>query len=217
MMLERLEQTPPLFPLEFFSLRADVAHAKQAPSGRVLRRSFLLPSTASLLGEESFAEVALAWSFEGIFVGVFVEKPFEEASYPQFAASDALELFFDTRDLKSAGFMTRFCHHFVVLPQAVQGIRVQELTHFRTEDTHPLCDPQEISIEATFEKRAYALQLFFPSNVLHGYDPHAFERLGFTYRLHRCGGRPQHFAVSSEHFQIEQQPRLWASLYLQKE
>lgn len=208
---EHLEECPALVPLEFFALEGKLRYSKTAPSSKVMRRSFLLPDTSEWLAEEHFADVALAWNEGGIFINVFVDKAFEEAFYPRFSDGDAIELFFDTRDLKAAGFATRFCHQFVFLPQAVQGIQAQEITHFRTEDSHTLCEAAELQISTEFEKKQYSLQIFIPSTCLHGFDPSSFDRIGFTYRLHRFKGVPQNFALSSGHFSLEQHPRLWAS------
>ncbi len=176
-----------------------------------MRGRYLLPNTSEWLAEEHFADVALGWNESGLFVDLFVDKAFEEALYPRFEEGDAVELFFDTRDLKTAGFATRFCHQFLFLPQAVQGIQAQELTHFRTEDMHPLCDPADLQLTAEFGKKNYELQIFIPAHCLHGYDPTSFDRIGFTYRIHRYKGAPQHFSLSSQHFTLEQHPRLWAS------
>jgi hypothetical protein len=208
------DEMPALTPLDFFNLTADVKHA--STEQRVSLRTHRLPSTSELLAESRFAEMAFGWNEEGLLLSVYVEKSFEEAEYPQFSEGDALELFFDTRDLKTAGFLTRFCHHFLILPQEVQGIRALELTRFRTEDSHPLCDPSEIQVTSTMTQDTYELHLFFPAHCLHGYDPVNMDRLGFTYRLHRKGGKPQHFSVSSRDFSIEQHPRLWGSLKLIK-
>ncbi len=192
MSLDALEAMPALAPLDFFSFAAAARYSKAPPSSKLFKRSFLLPDTSEMLGEERFADVALCWNEEGIIVEAFIEQAFEEANYPRFSEGDALELFIDTRDLKTAGFITRFCHHFVILPQEVQGIRALEITHFRTEDAHPHCDPSELHVEAEYDKTAYKLHVHIPSSCLHGYDPAYFDRLGFTYRLHRTRGTPQH-------------------------
>jgi hypothetical protein len=213
---DSLEQCPPLAPLEFFSLEGEWNYSKTAPSSKLMRQKFLLPDTSEWLGEEHFADVAVAWNEGGLFIDVFVEKPFEEAIYPRFSEGDAVELFFDTRDLKTAGFPTRFCHQFVFLPQAVQGIQAQEVTHFRTEDTHPLCDASELQLSSEIGKKNYEMQIFIPAACLHGFDPKSFDRIGFNYRIHRYKGVPQHFALSSQHFSIEQHPRLWASFKFTK-
>lgn len=211
MNVEVLEKLPSLLPLEFFSIEAQLYFSKSPPSLKTMRRNYLLPDASEWLGEESFADVAIAWNGAGLFVAVFVDQAFEESLYPRFSEGDAFELFLDTRDLKTAGFATRFCHQFVFLPQTVQGIQAQELTHFRTEDTHPLCDASELQVSTEFSKKSYEMQIFIPAQCLHGYDPSSFERIGLTYRIHRAKGAPQHFSLSSQHFTLEQHPRLWAT------
>jgi hypothetical protein len=219
MTVELFENAPPLLPLEFFSLSCSIRHGVYSltePSMRKMRSNYLLPGTAELLGEEKFAEVALLWNEEGISVEAFIDKSFEEAFFPLYSKGDAIELFFDTRDLKTAGFATRFCHQFVILPQAVQEIQALETTRFRTEDTHTLCDPSDIAVQTDFRDDSYSVRILIPADCLHGYDPKSYDRIGFTYRIHRYGGAPQHFAVSSEHFALEQAPRLWASATMTK-
>lgn len=214
MILDALETMPALAPLDFYCLSTPIRYGKAA--SKPLKSSYLLPSTSSLLAEEAFSDVAMAWSEEGVVVEVFVHKPFEEAQYPRYQEGDALELFIDTRDLKTAGFATRFCHHFVILPQEVQGIRALEITRFRTEDSHPLCDPNELQVKSDFEKKCYWMQVFIPSSCLHGYDPSGMNRMGFTYRISRFKAEPQHFAIRSQDWAIDQNPKLWASLTLEK-
>ncbi|MFI5333651.1 MAG: hypothetical protein ACHQT8_00615 [Chlamydiales bacterium] len=206
--MDLLERIEPLFPLDFFALSFEIVHAK------AFRRLTRLPQSASFLAEESFADLEMGWNEAGLLLTLIVHKAFDECFFPKFTEGDALELFIDTRDMKSAGFLTRFCHHFLILPQQVGEIRVQELTHFRTEDTHPLCDPDEIKVEAKFGKREYQLQITIPSNCLHGYDPTSFNRLGVSYRVHRFKGLPQHFSPSSKYYHVEQEAALWGSATL---
>ena len=211
MHFENLETLPPLAPLEFFSIEGKLCFSKSPLSSKMMRRDFMLADTSEWLGEEHFADVAITWNHSGLFFNVFVNKPFEEACYPRFSEGDAIEFFIDTRDLKNAGFMTRFCHHFLFLPQSVQGVQAQELTHFRTEDTHLLCDAEDLQVKTEFAKKSYEMQIVIPSHCLHGYDPSSFERIGLTYRIHRFKGKPQHFSLRSQHFALEQHPRFWAT------
>jgi hypothetical protein len=175
-----------------------------------------LPSTHRLTHEELFAKVAMGWNEEGVAAHLQVSQPASESSYPEIERGDSVELFFDTRDLKSAGFNTRFSHHFFFLPQSVEGVAKGEKTHFRTEDSHPLCDPQELYCQTQLKKNDYSMKIFIPTQCLYGYDPKQFDRLGFTYRINRHGGKPQHFAVVSQDYQIDQQPSLWGSIKLVK-
>ena len=216
---------------------------------------------------------------EGIELQVVVNQPVQECFYPDVSRGDGIELFFDTRDVKTSGYNTRFCHHFFFLPEAVDGHQAGELTRFRTEDVHDLCDPNELKIKsreaiaklpaaqnrpfdascrgggsstppsmseppphepakpvlargvkiidfslaASFattsqtSSRGYSLQIFIPSQCLYGYDPDQFDRMGFSYRLNRYRGDPQHFSAVTDEYQIEQQPSLWSSVQLVRE
>lgn len=188
-----------LSPSDFFSLSVEIPHGKFA------KKVGALPDTSDLFPEESFGEISLAWHLEGMSVFASVNKKLESPE------EDYLELFFDTRDLKTAGFTTRFSHHFLLYPQESAS---REATHFRTEDIHPLCDSSDLEVSFRIEKDSYQLEAFIPAHCLHGYDPIAFDRLGFNYRLNRAKGEPQHFALSSKFFTIEQHPSLWATLKL---
>ncbi|OGN53456.1 MAG: hypothetical protein A2Y28_02675 [Chlamydiae bacterium GWC2_50_10] len=203
-----LESVPPLLPVDFFRLSLGVPYVKREPF-----KGALLPDTSALLNEEPFAQVFLGWSEEGVSLLVKVNQPFQESFYPDYAKGDSMEFFFDTRDVKSAGYATGFCHHFILLPQPAYGIRVQEVTHFRSEESHPLCDPDLIEVESDMGRKHYEMKIFFPSAALHGFDPVQCPRLGFTYKLNRYQGAPQHFTLSSVLYNIGQQSSLWASLH----
>ena len=58
----------------------------------------------------------------------------------------------------------------------------------------------------------YQMQIFLPSEALHGYDPKVFEKLGFAFRINRSGGDPMHFPLCSDQFEIGLHPSLWSSL-----
>lgn len=200
-----------LNPVNFFALSCDCHYLAK----RELPPSFsshALPSTHALTHEESFAKVAIGWHEEGIALQIQVNRAVSRSTYPAVEQGDSVELFFDTRDVKTSGFNTRFCHHFFFLPESVEGISKGEKTHFRTEESHPLCDPQELECQVQVRKKDYLMKIFIPSHCLVGYDPKQFNRLGFTYRINRLGGEPQHFSVLSQEYQMDQQPSLWASL-----
>ncbi len=174
----------------------------------------MFPSLCELHGEEPFATVSMGWTEEGIDLLLDVHVPFEECFYPKYAQGDSVELFFDTRDVKTAGYATKFCHHFLLLPQQVQGIQKLELTHFRSEDAHLLADPDAIELEVEFSSKGYRMRAHFSKDALCGFDPNVCDRLGFTYKVNRAQGGMQHFSVSSHTYTIAQQPSLWASLRL---
>lgn len=204
-----------LNPVHFFALSCDCHHLSkkdQIPS--FIHNA--LPSTHLLTDEESFAKIAIGWHEEGIALNIQVNRSAVQSFYPHVEQADSVELFFDTRDMKSAGFNTRFCHHFFFLPQPIEGVSKGEKTHFRTEDSHSLCDSQALHCQTQLKKNDYQMKIFIPIQCLYGYDPQQFDRLGFTYRINRFKGKPQHFAVVSQDYQIDQQPSLWGSLKLIK-
>lgn len=213
-----MENFVPITPINFFQISADCHRVETGfpkLSGSRLRK-YQLPDMSQLCHEFSFAEIAMGWNQEGIEIQASVSQPYRQARFPDVSRGDSLELFFDTRDVKTSGFNTRFCHHFYFLPEAVEGHMAGEITRFRTEDTHELCDPAELKLKPQLKSDGYVLHIFIPSHCLFGYDPEQFDRLGFAYRVNRADGPPQHFCVVSDDYQIEQQPSLWSSIRLVK-
>lgn len=207
MTIDLLGEMSPVVPLECFAVRCELLYASNQPSVAVMRRDFLLPSTSRLLNESSFAEVGVAWNEQAIYCDVFLHKSLDP--------TDKIELFFDTRDLKTVSFTHRFCHHFLILPQTtVDETPAQEITTFRTEDKHLLCLPEDIKLEVLDNRKSYVIRVIIPAYCLHGYDPKQFPRIAMNYRLCEQGRCYQHF--SSSHPLIEQQPRYWASCLLAK-
>lgn len=202
-----------LHPVNFFALAWDcpvLPKPGTIPTGK----AYTLPTTDVLCNEKNFAKVAIGWHTEGLSFFIEVNSPYKKAVFPQVEQGDSVELFIDTRDLKAAGFNTRFCHHFYFLPEPVEGHEAGEMTRFRTEDRHPYCDAQLLTSQVEKKARGYTMHVFIPAACLHGYDPKQFERLGFTYRINRFGNDSQHWSVVSQEYQIDQQPALWGSIRL---
>lgn len=208
------EQLDPLLPIDFFSVSWQMPKGSRVASGRLFSKTPPLPDLTGYLSEEKFAEVYFVWDDTGLSGKVVFQKPFEHSSFPSYQDGDSVEIFIDTRDMKQAGWATRFCHHFVFLGHAVQDIEAQEMTRFRSEDAHPLCDASLLEVKAVYGKDDFSLTFFIPAVCLHGFDPGAFPRIGMTYRINRYKGLPQHFSVSSSYFDIMQHPSLWSSVRL---
>ena len=215
-----MDDLQPILPVNFFQIGALIP---SLPSGKGgfqidthLFSQYLLPDTSFLCREETFAKVAMGWSKGGIEVAVQAEASSLRCSYPNLSSGDSVEIMIDTRDVKTSGYNTRFCHHFFFLPEAINGVQAGEITRFRTEDTHELCDPNELQVQMKKHADGYLLKIFIPASCLHGYDPEQFDRLRFTYRINSSTHSEQHFSVVSAEFQIEQQPSLWASLQLRR-
>ncbi len=201
-----------LSPISFFQLRADAHHLTKEMGDPA---KYLLPDTSALCNEIPFAEVSMGWNEEGIHFHLLSRRPFIRSVYPSIQKGDSFEVFIDTRDMKSASFNTRFCHHFFCLPSPTdEEIQAGEITRFRTEDAHELCSPKELIVRSELFKKGYALDFIIPKQCLHGYEPEQFNRLGMTYRVNSYGANPQHFSASSQDYPIEQGPSLWSSVRL---
>lgn len=214
--LKTLLAMPGHFPSDFFSFSFN-AEFVEKESDFGAKKRFALPDTSPFLAERGFASFFLGWNYNGLFFASEVDKPYEKSLLPSYQSGDALELFIDTRDIKSAGFVSRFCHHLLILPQPVDGVQSKELTRFRfEEDSHPLPDPNFLKVDCDLHKKSYLLKVFIPAEILHGFDPKSFNRLGFTLCLHQVAGDPQHFALSEQGSSLEQHPALWPSFHLKQ-
>lgn len=207
------EDFPALSPVQFFGLTAECQFIRGSLKPE---KAYLLPSTSDLLNEEPFADLYSAWNFEKLYFHIEVHRPFQKVMEADFRKGDSVELFIDTRDLKTRGVITQFCHHYVIYPIETQNYFGREITRFRNEDTHRLCHPEDLLITPELRDNSYALSIEIPARCLHGYDPLSFSRIGFTYRINRYEGASQHFAVSSEEYIIEQHPATWGTLKLLK-
>ncbi|MEZ5314976.1 MAG: hypothetical protein R3E91_02020 [Chlamydiales bacterium] len=197
--------------MDFFQIRANCLY------GKTISKQHLLPNLSQIYGLSFFADLYMGWSEEGISIEVEMTERFNQPKFPDFKIADSIELFYDTRDIKTTGYNTRFCHHFYFLPEPVENngswVQAGEITKFRNEDKHELSDQDNLKIKKIKNGQ---FRIFIPSKSLYGYDPLQFPRLGFTYRINRLNNDSQCFSADDRHFMIEQQPSLWASLRLVK-
>ena len=211
----------PITPINFFQLRLECHRLPPVKGSQFALstknyKTYLLPDTAVLTNESPFCSIAAGWSRDGIEIYASIDTPYTRSFHPQIQKGDSFEICIDTRDVKTSGYNTRFCHHFFFLPEAVEGQHAGEITKFRTEDAHELCNPQDLIVESTIKRGSYLLQCFIPSHCLIGYDPEQFDRIGMTYRMNRFGGDPQQLAVLAAEYKYEEQPSLWSSVRLLK-
>jgi hypothetical protein len=204
------EEVPALSPLSFFSFKIPCFYSKSS----LLGKKHLLPSFSDWLEEEEFAKVFFAWNEEELILNAEVQTSYETSAFPDYRKGDCIELFIDTRDLKQKTTVGRFCHHFVFFPEKVLNAFGREVTRFRADDMHPLCNPDDFMVEAEILPSHYRIHVQIPKNCLTEYDPKGLPRIGFAYQIHRCGQPSQHFNISSFEMEIEDNPHLWATLKL---
>ncbi len=210
----------PLNPIDFFAIGFD---CRYFPSARLdfLASRYELPNLSEFHGQGSNNKVALGWNEKGLFCTVDFAKQ-GELFYPDFRSGDSVELFIDTRDVKSSSRISRFCHHFFFLREPLEapsGEKVQagEITRFRGEEGRPLAESSLFEIEVKKRLRGYLMAIFIPKEALFGFAPEEFDRMGFNYRINQSEEEPHFFSASDLDFPVENQPSLWASSRLTKE
>jgi len=174
--------------------------------GKFEKRHFL-PKLCELMGEEFFADVAAGWSETGLHLLIQAECSMHE--------SNSVELFIDTKNLKTAKTTHRFQHHFLFYPERHEGIQAKEITSFRTEDRHPLAHSDELEIKTKVTAKGYEMTLFIPEKCLVGNLPEMGGAMGFTYRINRDKYSSQHFGLS-DNSKFEIYPYMWPSVKLVK-
>ena len=199
-----LKELKPFPPAAFFDMHLSIPRGDEKNPFKKKKSTFL--SSAILTGKKKDITLALVWTPNGLFAEAEIHSSLEDG--------DQLELFIDTRDLKTCHVITTFCHHFVFDPMKEEG---KEVTRFRGEDRHPLADPSLFFIQTVSKQKMYRLNIGMPKEVLYGYDPLEFNRVGFTYRFHKKNGEKDDLYLSSHFFFIEKHPSLWTSLRLTEE
>ena len=198
-------------PAQFFFRQELACHYKQDG----LIKKHLLADLTSFLDEEAFASVKMGWDETGLFWDIVVQTEKVSVSYPDIEAGDSIELFIDTRNVVQAKTTHRFCHHFYFLPEAIEGHTKGEITRFRTDESHPLCDADLLECEIEKKQKQYKAAIFIPSRCLVGYVGERGARIGFCYRINRFQKHSQHFNLSSQHVRLEYVPYLWSTVHLQ--
>ncbi len=206
------ENFPNIKILNFFDIAIDVE--KYRSKAKFFSKKYLLRSFSSLLDEEQFAKVYMAYDKKGLYFIFDVKTTFTKAFFPDYRKGDSVEIFIDTRSLKTKGYITKFCHHFVFFPEDVKGYKAREITRFRAEDMHVIADPKDLKVDSIIKPKSYMLDIYIPDFCLTGFDLADIDHLSFTYKINRYQMPAQHFCVSSNEHQIEKSPHLWAKLNL---
>ncbi len=202
-----------------------------APCGRVegfprakgrlldLPESSALPDLGALEGAGSWAKGRAGWNAAGLgFAFEVLEKGGPISPAPERASGlDGVQLWIDTRDTRNVHRATRFCHRFAatLVPAAGRslGVEVARKPIARAIADAPLAPLAEVQARAERTVSGWRLELFFPADCLHGFDPETNRRLGFSYQVTDPDRGDQYFGVGRE-FPVGEDPSLWATLEL---
>ncbi len=178
---------------------------------------FLVPDLTGIDGKTPFADVYMAWNHQGVYVAVEtngLSATQVDTDHP--LRGDGLQIWIDTRDVRTASRGSRYCHHFCFWPGVESekpGGRQFRLRRARAQAR--LCDADQLHVASRVSKSGYCLELHILKSALTGFDPDENNRLGFTYLLKdRKLGRQ--FWTADETLPVSYDPSLWGTAELVK-
>lgn len=208
-----LDEIPSIPPLSFFKVQTAFHRLHDEKEAIKLSKKYRLSSLSEMLYEEEFADVFIGWNSDGIACNVVVHEEFSDCFSPDFHKGDAFELCISTRAQKTS-HMNKYCHRFYFLPKEKEGVQFAEVTKLRFEDMRPLATKQSIQMDVTFKSSSYSIYAFISKDALYSYDPENFNKLLFSYTVHRHKEPAQYFSFSEKNVKNILNPNLWAEVNL---
>ncbi len=182
-----------------------------------------LPDLAGLDGRVPFAEVRVAWNEHGLAFQFLIHGKDEPSvgDITRVLLSDRVSIWIDTRDARTGHRASRTCHQFHFLPTG-EGPDRDEPAFVPMKINRATADaslPDEDTVPFRFHRQVdgYRLEVFLPAEVLTGFDPEQFPRLGFHYLVRDQEKGEQSLSVASGEFPVAEDPSLWSTLELRKE
>ena len=178
-----------------------------------------LPDLKQLDDGTLWADVRLAWNAKGLGITVVAQGVSAQQLADHRPEGFAVAQFWvDTRDTRNVSRATRFCHRFDVRLERGESrgrlhAQVVQRPIARAVADAPLCGSEEMPVRVELSRTGWLLELFLPSQVMHGFDPDTNRRLGFAYHLADSIREDQFVGVGRE-FPIGENPSLWATLEL---
>jgi len=178
-----------------------------------------LPFPGALREPTPWAEVRAAWNDNGLGFSIEVSGRKGALAYETLdpEKADSVHLWIDTRDTRDIHRASRYCHGFKVgvysTPSGlVKSIPLQEPIR-RASQNAPIADRELIATRAARTSDGYRLEIFFPAEALHGFDPDENRRLGFFYRVTHPKRGSLYLALDKT-FPVAEDPSLWCTLEL---
>ncbi len=186
-----------------------------------------LPFFGELQGATAFADVRMAWTEEALIWQVEVagkqQEYWSRSTHPD--ASDGLQVFLDTRDVKQVQRGTQFCHRLVFpLPpprqrvrKGISGSREIEPVQLDLEGARgqpARIAPSDMLGIASLRPDGYRLTAAVRATALTGLDQTAGARLGFFYIVRDREFGAQYWSLSDEYTRLADDPSLWGTVDL---
>ena len=157
--------------------------------GATLDEAYRLANLTDLETPREGVDFRIAWNEKGIafWLTVFGKKqsPWCRASKPE--DSDGLQIWIDTRNIKTVHRAGRFCHRFYFLPGGdgpdLQKPCVGVLPINRAREPHGPVHENQLAVISEIQSNGYLLQGAISAEALTGFDPTEHTAIGFTYAV----------------------------------
>ena len=179
-----------------------------------------LPDLGELEGRASWARAFVGYNASGLGVAFEVlDKAGPISPLPgQASGVDGVQVWIDTRDTRNVHRANEVLSS-LSLPRscpARDGRSRSRSPRSRSPGPSPMprwWRPGSVQGRAERTLSGWRLELFFPSDSLHGFDPETNRRLGFYYQVTDPDRGDQFLGVGRE-FPVGEDPSLWATLRL---
>ena len=180
----------------------------------------LVPELGFLEDIPKVADVYMAWNEKGLYFAVDVRKQHPvKSSYTRHWTGDSFQIWLDTRDVKTARRAGRYCHQFNCLPTGGGPHEDQPIVKptqvDRAKERWNAPPPEAIPIASHITSGGYTMEIALPQEVLSGYDPDEFPRLGFTYYLNNSE-RPSQWWSAGRDLRVYIDPSTWGTAVLSR-
>lgn len=164
-----------------------------------------------------WADFRMAWNGDGLAIQVDVkgkkQRPRCDVERP--AESTGVHLWIDTRNTQTIHRAGRFCHAFALLPCGLKSDNpvTFALPIARAREDATLADASRIRCASEIRRDGWSLAAWIPGEILAGFDPESFPRLGFYSAVRDAELGEQTLSVGRD-FPFAHDPSLWSTLEL---
>ena len=178
----------------------------------------LLPQISTEEDAESPARVWMGWNPEGLRTAFHIQKSRAPRVLPKRPTEgDCIELYVDTRDVRTAHRAGRYCHRFIFAPVGGPGRGqlpfFQHLEIQRATVNPPTVQPDLIDIAAETGDDGYVMDIHIPAAALNGYDVEENKRLGLAWIIHDIDKSTRNWP-HPDVLPVGMDPSLWATIEL---
>ena len=174
----------------------------------------------SELGESgSPLKLSAAWNANGLAIAAEVSGKQHPAvsNVDRPDATDAVQIWINTRNTQAIHRANRLCHHFCLLPNGAgrDGVDsvICQLPIARAAEEAPIFSPDAFQIRSARRADGYFIEAWLPSECLNGFDPDVSSQLGF-YAMLRDSELGDHCLTVDAAFPFASDPSLWQTLNL---